>query len=590
MSVAAVDVGSNSVRLLVLADDGTRVLRRITTTRLAEGVDRTGQLADAAIAAHRRRARRVPRRVGAARRRRPTRRTCASPRRRPCGTRRPGPVPRRGPRAGRDPVDVISGEEEAALGFAGATGAVPTQDPCLVIDVGGGSTELVVGRDGDVLASVSTQLGCVRLTERDLHHDPPSGRACDAATRTADAVLTRRHRRARRGARDRTGSHSRTSGRSSPSPAPRRRSRRCTSGSTTTRSPASTARCSSASVLDALAAPARRMTVEERAALGPVQPGRAEVLHGGAIVLARAPAARTSGARRQRGRLARCARRGLLDRSERCELRRAQGSGTGSAGARDGPRGVAHPAARVRGSVRCSCCSRTGPMGPRLVLTRRRPDLRSHPGQLSFPGGRVEPGEDAVEAALREAVEEIGLDPASVDGARERSDLLRPAVTVLGRPGRRPLGRPHALVPEPREVAEVLHVDLASLTDERRWRHTPIGPRGGRPGRGGSTMTCCGVRPRSSSGCCSTRRARTGRAAAVRLARSGARGEPVARRAARAAPPGSGPPPRARRPGARAGRGPACRGPARSVRGACMAGRARRRTRGARRAGRTCAR
>jgi hydroxyethylthiazole kinase-like uncharacterized protein yjeF len=117
--------------------------------------------------------------------------------------------------------------------------------------------------------------------------------------------------------------------------------------------------------------------------------------------------------------------------------------------------------------------------GPRLVLTRRRPDLRSHPGQLSFAGGRVEPGETPVDAALREAVEEIGLDPASVTVLGHGPTFYVPpsrfwVVPVVAR-----WHAPHALTPEPREVAEVLHVELEALTDERRWRHTPMGPRKG---------------------------------------------------------------------------------------------------------------
>lgn len=115
----------------------------------------------------------------------------------------------------------------------------------------------------------------------------------------------------------------------------------------------------------------------------------------------------------------------------------------------------------------------------RLVLTRRRPDLRSHPGQLSFAGGRLEPGETSTAAALREAEEEIGLDPGSVTVLGSGPTFYVPpsrfwVVPVVAR-----WDAPHPLVPEPREVAEVLHVGLGQLTDERRWRHTPLGPREG---------------------------------------------------------------------------------------------------------------
>jgi len=121
----------------------------------------------------------------------------------------------------------------------------------------------------------------------------------------------------------------------------------------------------------------------------------------------------------------------------------------------------------------------TSPATARIVLTRRRPDLRSHPGQLSFAGGRVEPGETPVAAALREAAEEVGLDPSSVTVLGEGPTFYIPpsrfwVVPVVAR-----WDAPHPLVPEPKEVAEVLHVGLDALTDERRWRHTPRGPREG---------------------------------------------------------------------------------------------------------------
>ncbi|MEY3020303.1 MAG: hypothetical protein RLZZ272_1287 [Actinomycetota bacterium] len=120
-----------------------------------------------------------------------------------------------------------------------------------------------------------------------------------------------------------------------------------------------------------------------------------------------------------------------------------------------------------------------GPEGPRFVLTRRRRDLRSHPGQLAFPGGRVDAGEGIEAAALREATEEVGLDPASVEVVGRGPTFHVPpsrfwVVPVLAR-----WRRPHPLAPDPSEVEAVVTVGLATLLEERRWRHTPIATRGG---------------------------------------------------------------------------------------------------------------
>jgi len=287
MSVAAVDVGSNSVRLLVLDDRGARLLRRITTTRLAEGVDRTGRLADAAI----------ERTVDAIVAFRddwvaagvPT--DAAHVRIAATSAVRDAEDRERFRAAVHEAVgvvvDVISGEDEAALGFAGASGAVPSIDPCLVIDVGGGSTELVVGRAGDVLAAVSTRIGCVRLTERDLHDDPPSTGQRDAATATTQAVLSDGLATLVRG----LAVHGLTLADI--------RTVVAVAGTATTLAALALGLATyeetrihgavvDSAALDALAGRLVRMTVAERAALGPVQPGRAEVLHGGALVLATA--------------------------------------------------------------------------------------------------------------------------------------------------------------------------------------------------------------------------------------------------------------------------------------------------------------
>jgi 8-oxo-dGTP pyrophosphatase MutT (NUDIX family) len=111
----------------------------------------------------------------------------------------------------------------------------------------------------------------------------------------------------------------------------------------------------------------------------------------------------------------------------------------------------------------------------RIIFTRRSTDLRTHQGQVSFPGGRIDEGESAVAAALREAFEEVGLDPALVTTV----GWLHPLVTmvsssfilpVLGTLAERP-----ALVANPSEVERIFDVALAELADpaifgEERWR------------------------------------------------------------------------------------------------------------------------
>jgi 8-oxo-dGTP pyrophosphatase MutT (NUDIX family) len=97
------------------------------------------------------------------------------------------------------------------------------------------------------------------------------------------------------------------------------------------------------------------------------------------------------------------------------------------------------------------------------VLTRRRHDLRRHAGEISFPGGRREPGETLLEAALREAHEEIGLPPGDVDvvgalapvGTFVTNYAIYPFVGVI-EPGTQ-------WVPQAREVAEVLELPLEEL-------------------------------------------------------------------------------------------------------------------------------
>ena len=99
----------------------------------------------------------------------------------------------------------------------------------------------------------------------------------------------------------------------------------------------------------------------------------------------------------------------------------------------------------------------------RVVLTARPPDLRDHAGQVSFPGGRREPGETYVETALREAHEEVRLDPAAVEVVVAMTPLYIPPSRFCCHPFVALSEAEPALVPGEREVAEILRVRLADL-------------------------------------------------------------------------------------------------------------------------------
>lgn len=171
----AVDVGTNTMRLLLVDADGATVTRDLRMVRLGEGVDATGHLADAAI----------DRALDAF--------TTFRDRWRSLGL-LDRDVVLGATSAVRDAADrdrfldrvreaapgievrVLSGEEEASGAFRGVAGSLPdAARPLVVLDVGGGSTELVLGDvDDAVVDSVSLQLGSVRLTERHMPSDPPT--------------------------------------------------------------------------------------------------------------------------------------------------------------------------------------------------------------------------------------------------------------------------------------------------------------------------------------------------------------------------------------------------------------------------------
>ena len=171
----AVDVGTNTMRLLVVDDEGATITRQLRMVRLGEGVDATGHLADAAI--ERAMAafldfRDQWRDLGLLDRHVVLGATSAVR----DAADRDRFLERVREAAPAVEVRVLSGEEEADGAFRGVAGSLPSAArPLVVLDVGGGSTELVVGDvDDEVVASISLQLGSVRLTERHMPGDPPS--------------------------------------------------------------------------------------------------------------------------------------------------------------------------------------------------------------------------------------------------------------------------------------------------------------------------------------------------------------------------------------------------------------------------------
>jgi exopolyphosphatase/guanosine-5'-triphosphate,3'-diphosphate pyrophosphatase len=190
--VAAFDCGTNSLRLLIADLDAgtgemTELVREMRIVRLGQGVDQTGWITEesmtrtfaaldeyaALVAEHRPTAMRFVATSAA--------RDAANAAVFMTGVKE---------RLGVEP-EVIDGDEEARAAFAGVTRVLgDAQGPVLVVDIGGGSTELILGDpDGTVTIAHSLDIGSVRMTERHLHDDPPSDEQVAEASADIDAAL-----------------------------------------------------------------------------------------------------------------------------------------------------------------------------------------------------------------------------------------------------------------------------------------------------------------------------------------------------------------------------------------------------------------
>jgi len=184
--------------------------------------------------------------------------------------------------------EVVTGEEEARLSFTGATAelAADVPGPYLVTDIGGGSTELVLG-GGDaagVTGACSVDVGCVRMTERHLHGDPPSAEEVAAATADVDAALEVAAGRLAQGGGSGGAEGARTLVGLAGSVT--------TIGGIALDLPAYDSRRIhhsrvSAAAVHEIAVRLLGQTREQRAAIGVMHPGRVDVIGGGALILDR---------------------------------------------------------------------------------------------------------------------------------------------------------------------------------------------------------------------------------------------------------------------------------------------------------------
>ena len=185
MSVAAIDCGTNSTRLLVTDDDGRIVERLMRITRLGQGVDATRRLAPDAIErtiAVLRDYREVMDVHGVKR----VRMTATSAAR--DALNRDEFFDAAEAAVGARP-ELLSGDEEGRLSFAGATSELRPEDgPFLVVDIGGGSTEFAVGVT-EAEGVLSLDIGCVRITEKFIQSDPPAPEELSQAISVVHAYL-----------------------------------------------------------------------------------------------------------------------------------------------------------------------------------------------------------------------------------------------------------------------------------------------------------------------------------------------------------------------------------------------------------------
>ncbi len=188
MRVAAIDCGTNSIRLLIADIDGNNfreVVRDMEIVRLGQGVDETGQFHPDAITRTLAAVDKFAAEI--AKRGVEKIRFCATSASRDA-TNRHLFVDGVRERLGIE-LEVISGDEEAALSFAGAIKDInPSNGPFLVVDIGGGSTEFVFGTS-TVEAARSVNIGCVRMTERHFASDPATVQQIEAARTDIQAAI-----------------------------------------------------------------------------------------------------------------------------------------------------------------------------------------------------------------------------------------------------------------------------------------------------------------------------------------------------------------------------------------------------------------